>query len=131
MLVRSYRVIRGHHCECASYLSLAPTGAPQNVVPTTTSRSVSISWDEIDCIDQNGEITSYQVRLRRGSVTITDEAVVGMTFSASGLTPFTEYMFQVAGVNSIGRGPFTAAIPIHTPETCKFLLVHLCSLARD
>ena len=104
------------------YHFTAPTGTPQNVVPSTTSRSISVSWDAIDCIERNGNIDDYEVEFRRsdGSET-TEGVVVGQTFTAIGLQFFTAYTFRVAGVNSAGRGPFTAAININTNEDSAFL----------
>ena len=31
------------------------------MTPSTTSRSVSVSWSTIECIERNGEITNYTV----------------------------------------------------------------------
>ena len=47
--------------------------------------------------------------------------VVNRTFTASGLTPYTNYTFRVAGVNDIdsgndGTGPFSNTISILTEE---------------
>ncbi len=94
----------------------APTGAPCNVTVATTSRSVSVSWDEIECIERNGVITGYTVEFQeQGGANISGE-VVNQTFTASGLTPYTNYTFRVAGVNSDGGGCFTDAIIIRTDE---------------
>ena len=41
---------------------------------------------------------------------------VNRTFSATELTPFTNYTFQVAGVNDVGTGPLTDIITITTDE---------------
>ena len=42
--------------------------------------------------------------------------VVGQTFTASGLTPHTNYTFRVAGNNINGTGPFTNTSAILTNE---------------
>ncbi len=98
-----------------------PTGVPRTVAPSTTPTSISVTWTAIECIDRNGEITGYEVEFQRvdGTAT-TDGQVVGQTFNASGLRPFTTYTFQVRGVNSAGRGPFTDAITIRTDEDGEF-----------
>ena len=86
------------------------------MVPTITSTSVSVSWDAIDCTERNGIITGYTVEFQeQGGARIPGE-VVGQTFTASGLTPHTNYTFRVAGVNSNGTGPFTGIIAIPTRE---------------
>ena len=94
----------------------APTGVPRDVVPSTTSRSVSVSWTAIDCIERNGVITGYTVEFQeQGGARIPGE-VVGQTFTASGLTPHTNYTFRVAGVNRNGMGPFSSIIAITANE---------------
>ncbi len=105
------------------YVHAAPTGAPFNAVPTTTSRSISVTWQSIDCIERNGEITGYEVEFQRvdGTAT-TDGQVVGRIFTVSGLRPFTNYTFRVQGDNSAGMGPFTNAITICTDEDCTYAL---------
>ncbi len=96
--------------------SAAPVGAPRDVVPFTTSRSVSVSWGAIECIERNGVITGYTVEFQeQGGARIPGE-VVNQTFTASGLTPHTNYTFRVAGVNSNGTGPFSGTILITTDE---------------
>ena len=37
------------------------TGPPQGITPSVTARSVSVSWNEIECIERNGMITNYTV----------------------------------------------------------------------
>ncbi len=93
-----------------------PTGAPCDVTVTTTSRSVHVSWRNIACIERNGNITGYTVKFQeQGGARIPGE-VVGHTFTASGLTPHTNYTFRVAGVNINGIGSLSSAIIITTDE---------------
>ena len=70
------------------------------------------------CIKQNGPITGYAVRYyatcgadrdvqRYKSVrTMDDDDII------DGLTPNTEYSFQVAAVNANGTGPFSEPITL-------------------
>ena len=82
---------------------------PSEVMATPASRTVQVTWNTIDCIHRNGLITDYEVRLRENDsgVMVTDGVVDARTYMASGLRPFTRYIFQVAGVNSISTGVFT------------------------
>ena len=100
------------------HLHLAPTGFPQGITPSVTSRSVNVSWNEIECIEHNGMITNYTVEFSslEGSVIPGVLMVNGRRFTASGLAPFTNYTFQVAGVNSNGVGPFSNVTTIQTAE---------------
>ena len=86
------------------------------MVFSTTSRSVSVSWDTIECIERNGVITDYTVVFQeQGGAVIPGEVnVMDRTFTASGLTPHTNYTFRVAGVNINGTGPFSDSITILT-----------------
>ena len=66
-------------------------------------------------------ITNYTVILQEqdgamipGEVNVTDR-----TFTASGLTPHTNYIFRVAGVNSNGTGPYSNDITVLTDEDSK------------
>ena len=84
---------------------------PREVMATQiTSRTVQVTWDTIECIHRNGLTTDYEVRLREGdSGDMVADGVVdyyARTYMASGLRPFTRYIFQVAGVNANGTGVF-------------------------
>ena len=96
----------------------APTGSPRNVNYTVTSTSVNFDWRQIDCIERNGVITNYTVVFQeQGGAVISGEVnAMDRTFTASGLTPHTNYVFRVAGVNSIGTGPYTNGTMFTTKE---------------
>ena len=51
-----------------------------------------------------------------GEVNVMDRT---LTFTASGLTPHTNYIFRVAGVNSNGTGPYSSDITVLTDEDGK------------
>ena len=103
-----------------SLILVAPTRPPHDVTPSTTSRSVSVSWSTIECIERNGEImiTNYTVVFQeQGGAVIPGEVnVMDRTFTATGLSPYTNYTFRVAGVNSNGTGPYTNISTILTDE---------------
>ena len=104
------------------FLFIVPTGSPQNIAFFVTSRSVSVSWNEIECIERNGMITNYTVEFSSlGGSVIPGVLMVDERprFTANGLTPFTNYTFRVAGINSIGTGPFSDLITIQTVEDSK------------
>ena len=85
---------------------VAPTGAPRNVTPSMTSRNITVTWNTIECIERNGIITNYTVVFQEQGRANVTSSTVDRTFSATGLTPFTNYTFQVAGVNDAGTGVF-------------------------
>ena len=93
------------------------------------------------CIERNGVIVNYIVRFGpEGGVqsqsTVQSGGIgVAGTYNASGLTPFTNYSFEVAAVNSADTGPFTAALLVVTDEDGEFVtiqsvryLVYVCKL---
>ena len=88
----------------------APTGSPG--VPTasmTMSTSITLTWTEIDVAERNGVITSYIIQYREGvnrNITINTQSK-STTHLITGLKPFTQYTFTVAGVNSVNTGPFS------------------------
>ena len=92
-----------------------PSGAPQSlegmfVQPT----EVSLMWRELPCVQQNGPITGYVVRYYATCGADRDvqqnKSVVSTGDIIDGLTPNTEYVFQVAAVNVNGTGPFSETI---------------------
>ncbi len=87
-----------------------------------TSTTVSLSWLEMDCLERKGVITSYVIQYGEGTtrdVTINTQSSA-TTHLITGLKPLTEYTFTVAGVNSVGTGPFSRASDIiRTMENCE------------
>ena len=73
-----------------------------------------VTWDTIECIERNGIITGYTVVFQEQGGANVSGNTVDRTFSATELTPFTSYTFQVAGVNDGGTGPFTNLLTVIT-----------------
>ncbi len=70
-----------------------------------TFYSITVRWDELSCVDHNGELTEYRIEY---GITPSDnmETVTGTSFTATGLLPLTTYMFRVAAMNGNGTGPY-------------------------
>ena len=83
---------------------------------------------QIECIERNGVITDYTVVFQeQGGAVIPGEVnVMDRTFTASGLTPHTNYIFRVAGVNSNGTGPYSNDITALTNEDSKYSILISC-----
>ncbi len=110
----------------ASNHSTAPTASPPNVVFTIiTTRNITVTWDTITCIERNGMITSYTVEFGPSGNTTIRTGVTELTFTANGLTPFTNYTLRVAGVNSVNTGIYSDIITTTTNEESKYVYVCL------
>ncbi len=91
------------------------------------SATILVQWDEVPCLDQNSNITSYTVvRYEFGdqsssvSITVTDRMA-----SLTSLQLFTNYSIQVAAVNNNDdMGPLSTPITEHTPATSEFCCIH-------
>ena len=83
--------------------------------------SVMLTWNELACLQQNGDITGYMIQYVGNSQTITNSSSdASTTYTVQGLDPFTEYSFSVAAVNSNGTGPFSEQpLTIRTAESSK------------
>ena len=85
-------------------ITLVPTGAPRNLQATSiTAVSVSIQWDEIECLEQNGPITGYTVTLNGIPLSTLLPSV--REYTLTGLSSLTGYTVSVFGANAIGNGP--------------------------
>ena len=106
----------------AVYIISAPNGRPQNLQVMVTSRRIVASWEPINCIERNGQITGYEVSCREeGEMPSGFNITTSLTFTCEGLTPSRAYIFRVAGVNTNGSGP-----PLEqthtTDEECTFIV---------
>ena len=107
-----------------SSMYVAPTGFPSTVIDTTTPSTATVTWNTIECIDQNGIITDYVVQFQDGGASVTGGVVnvIDRTYTVSGLTPATPYTFRVAGVTSGVTGPFSPARVVTTLEARKLTI---------
>ena len=100
--------------------------------PTVSSRSITVNWNEIPCLQRNGMIIRYEVEFGP-SGGVTTSVISERSFTANELTPFTNYTFQVLGVNSVASGPYSNLIIITTSEAGNFIelytpSMYVCSL---
>ena len=102
----------------------APTAGPSSVTAVVMdSTTISLQWDEVSCLQQNSEITSYTVQYfpvgQTGFMTVSSgDRMADLT----GLDPFTNYSIAVAAVNSDSEiGQFSTPIAVHTPAASKFI----------
>ena len=99
----------------------APSAPPNSVsVSIISSTAITVQWETVPCIEQNGDITGYKVRVLESGEMERVEDVVGddvNEVTISDLTPSTTYSIQVAAVNNEGIGPYSDLITIDTPDS--------------
>ncbi len=62
--------------------------------------TITIEWNEVECADRNGDITSYSVRYGQSSTPSSYRSVetIDPTFSVGGREIGTCYSFEVAAI---------------------------------
>ena len=98
----------------------APSAAPTNVnVYAMNHTAITVQWETVPCIEQNGDITNYTVTVLESGEMERVEDVDGNVNEViiSGLTQSTTYSIQVAAVNSQGTGPYSDIVVINTPDS--------------
>ena len=90
------------------------------MVSSVSLTSNNITWEEIDCHLRNGRIIEYIVMISNSSITYnltSNERYVIVNNLVFG----NVYNMSVAGVNSIGRGPFSDPIEVRI-GTSKYIV---------
>ena len=80
---------------------LAPLGNVRQILQRGTNfTSISLSWQPLSCLQQNGPIIHYNIRYRESSIVIGPLSAGSTSFTASSLYPGVSYTFEIAAVNS-------------------------------
>ena len=100
-------------------ISPVPSAPPKNIViDNTTVFAITLKWELVDCMYQNGKITEYIIKYHpqdRENETINDTTAI-LEFTITDLQPYTVYVIGVAAVNDAGIGVYGNA---------PFLIIHL------
>ena len=96
-------------------------GSPKLIMVSSVSlTSNNITWEEIDCHLHNGRIIEYIVIISNNiityNLTTTERYIV-----VNNLVFGNVYNISVAGVNSIGRGPFSDPVKVQI-GTSKYII---------
>ncbi len=109
------------HLKC--FVSPAPTASPAVIGTASSTTSVRLWWDEVDCIQRNSEITHY--RLWYVQVALSADNSIQMDvpteryYTITGLWPFTNYSIELAAVNNASQVGPKATIAIQTLQDSK------------
>ena len=89
-------------------LIAGPSAPPEGVTADGMSTSITVQWGSVPCIHQNGQITGYSVRYGvEGSGSTQTVTATGNGATISDLIPSTNYIVEVAAVNSAGIGDYS------------------------
>ena len=91
---------------------LAPSGAPKFLSNSSANlTSITIHWSDMECFDQNSEISGFAIKIREStdfnSTTASTAADENM-FTMSGLLPSTEYTIEIAAQGANKTGPYNS-----------------------
>ena len=89
----------------------APAAAPHNLTSTTiNSSAIQVQWEAVPEIDQNGQITSYEVRVDQAQIQNVSYLNVSgseLVLVVNGLEELVEYNFTIRAYTIAGPGPFS------------------------
>ena len=97
-------------------MSTAPASSPLNVMTESrSSTSIDVSWEEVDPIDQNGIIITYEVcyePLETFDDVIMKETMntTNISYELYGLEEFVVYNISVRAYTIEGPGPYSDAV---------------------
>ena len=106
------------------HLSLVPSTPPVNfTVYSLNSTAIQTEWNAPELINQNGVLTSYQVRYR-GLVLDTTERSLNLSINTmsvilTGLLPNVYYCVMIRVENGAGLSEFSSPNCTRTHETSK------------
>ena len=82
---------------------------------SSTRDTITVQWEQVDCIDHNGLIIGYRIRaMTSGEDNRTETVGDVREATISGLTPSTVYNVSVAAVNSQGTGPYSDGMVVES-----------------
>ena len=99
-----------------------PSSPPTNVsVVDITSTSITVTWEPVPPIDQNGIITQYEVEYNQSSFDINTTQTVRVDSSSTmvqltALHEYVNYSIQVRAYTEVGDGPYSDDIYERTLE---------------
>ena len=98
--------------------SSVPAEPPQNVQATAiSSTEISVTWDEIPGLDQNGVIIDYEVQIE--ALDFPADILLNTTdllLVVTGLEEYVNYSISVRAYTSVGPGPYSDPVTERTLE---------------
>ena len=103
------------------HICVGPSAPPQNIsTMVISSTAILVSWHPPPTLDQNGDISGYQLMITNQNRTNSSAVAVSVTnvtsYTATMLEEFEVYDFEIAAETAIGLGPFSDAVSNQTLE---------------
>jgi len=99
---------------------IGPVGSPRLVRSTSvTSNSISLEWEKVDCLEQNGPIIAYTVSYRNGQGQPALMTTSNLEITLTQLLSDELYTIIVAASNAVGNGPFSPELVVSLPIAGK------------
>ena len=93
--------------------SAAPTGF---AVMSMDSSSVTLTWNNLICFDQNGPLLGYVIEYTPNGGSDSTTLLMGNN-QLTGLTACTKYTLRIAAQNDAGTGDFSSPLLVITNKT--------------
>ena len=111
-------------CFLFTYFSTAPSSFPSNIThELLNDTTLNYYWDEPACGSRGGVISVYEYAfgLNGGQTTYgsTGSDPDDRVATFYDLDYFKDYKFEIRANTSAGAGPYSKAIVVKTPESCK------------
>ena len=90
----------------------------------TSPRTISVMWEEVELIDQNGIITMYEVLYQPlesfgGDIGALTTNVSELATNLTNIEEFVNYTVSVRAYTSVGAGPYSEGMTVSTPQDGK------------
>ena len=112
-------------CPVCLYPFPAPAAAPHNLTSATiNATAISLQWEAVPHIDQNGQIISYLVRVEPAefeNVSCMNVSGSDLALVVDGLEEFVEYNFTIRAYTIAGPGPFSVITTSTTDQAGEWI----------
>ena len=90
----------------------------------TSPTTISVTWTEVDPIDQNGVIITYEVQYEplqtfQGQINTNSVNTSNLSVNLTDLQEYVNYNITVRAYTVIGAGPYSDPVTILTLEDSK------------
>ena len=115
------------HYRLLKSLLSEPASPPQNVVAfALSSTEITVTWEDVPMIDQNGNIINYEVQIEPldfpADIFIDPLITTKLSIAVTGLEEHVNYNISVRAYTSVGPGPYGDPTTVRTVEDGNVLI---------